>query len=404
MRSSFTRLDMLDYRTHGPSQEQLSLLIGHIYQGSFEDVSWKESLELLREFLDARFVTLSLVAKTPLRQEATINVGPIALDQFVQYESEYQKHRPNVETRLGQVYTINDWLTLNRSEFGKFNELLEAGDINHYMGSWVCSLDNIDCFIRVMRARDADPFMKEEANLISLIAPHFARALEIRSRLAQSEIVNQIYADAMDRLAVGGIVIDENGKILVMNAIAAELMNRRDGLTMVNGTVRATSTQDDRALQNLIRAALSGEMSHDEAGRQIAQALSISRPSGARDLGVVVNSIRLGNKVGDRWRSGATIFIRDPECGVRADPAILKQLFGFTQAESALAMQLAKGESLEEAAAELNIRSNTARAHLRSMFAKTGVTRQAELVRILVNGVAPLGCFDKDRLDAVKTA
>ncbi|MCF4166939.1 helix-turn-helix transcriptional regulator [Zavarzinia compransoris] len=385
---------MLDQRAVTvTSQEQLSLLIGHIYQGSFEDVSWKQTLELLREYLDARFVTLSLVAKTALRQEATINVGPIAFDQFLQYENEYQQYRPNVETRLGEVYTINDWLSLNRAEFGKFNELLEIGDINHYMGAWVCSLENVDCFIRVMRARDADPFVREEANLISLIAPHFARALDIRSRLAQCEIVNQIYADAMDRLAVGGIVLDENGKILVMNAIGADLMKRRDGITMVNGMVHAVSTQDDRSLQALIRTALAGDAAPADTGKP--QALTVARSSGARDLGLVINRIRLGNKVGDRWRTGVTIFIRDPENGVRTDPAILKQLFGFTQAESALATQLAKGESLDEAAVELNIRYNTARAHLRSMFAKTGVTRQAELVRILVNGVAPLGCFDQ---------
>ncbi len=387
---------MLELRHRGPSQEQLSLLIGQIYQGAFEDIAWKQSLELLRELLDARFVTLSIVAKSALRQEATINAGPIDFDQFLTYETEYQKHRPNVETRLGQVYTINDWLTLNRSEFGKFNELLEIGGINHYMGAWVCSLENIDCFVRVMRARDSDPFVKEEAHLISLLAPHFARSLELRSRMTQSEMVNQIYADAMDRLAVGGLVLDENGKIIVMNSIASDLLGRRDGLSMVNGTVRATSTHDDRALQALIRAALNAEAVAAEGGERLhAQALSITRPSGARDLGLVVNGIRLGNKISDRWRSGVTIFIRDPESAVRADPAILKQLFGFTQAESALATQLSRGDSLEDAAAELNIRYNTARAHLRSMFAKTGVTRQAELVRILVNGVAPLGCLDR---------
>ncbi len=387
---------MLDQSTRSLSQEQLSLLIGHIYQGSLEDVSWKETLELLREFLGARFVTLSLVTKSALRQEATINAGPIAFDQFLQYETEYQKYRPNVETRLGEVYTINDWLSLNRAEFGKFNELLEIGGINHYMGAWVCSLDNLDCFIRIMRATDADPFVKEEAHLISLIAPHFARALEIRTRIAQNEVVNQIYADAMDRMAVGGLVIDENGKILVVNEIAGNLMKQRDGLTLVNGQIRAVSAQDDRQLQTMIRAALADAQAiADGEGRPPAQALSVSRASGARDLGVVVNAVRLGNKMGDRSRTGVTLFIRDPETGVRADPTILKQLFGFTQAESALATQLAKGESLDEAAAELNIRYNTARAHLRSMFAKTGVTRQAELVRILVNGVAPLGCFAK---------
>ena len=68
-----------------------------------------------------------------------------------------------------------------------------------------------------------------------------------------------------------------------------------------------------------------------------------------------------------------------------------KQLFNLTKAETALAMELANGLSLEEAAENLNIRRNTARAHLRSIFSKTGVRRQTELVRILLNSVVALG-------------
>ena len=47
-------------------------------------------------------------------------------------------------------------------------------------------------------------------------------------------------------------------------------------------------------------------------------------------------------------------------------------------------------QRLEEAAEALNIRRNTARAHLRSIFSKTGVRRQTELVRIMLNSVAAL--------------
>ena len=54
-------------------------------------------------------------------------------------------------------------------------------------------------------------------------------------------------------------------------------------------------------------------------------------------------------------------------------------------------MELANGLSLEEAAEVLNIRRNTARAHLRSIFSKTGVRRQTELVRIMLNSVVALG-------------
>ena len=69
----------------------------------------------------------------------------------------------------------------------------------------------------------------------------------------------------------------------------------------------------------------------------------------------------------------------------------MRKLFDFTPAETQLALQLADGLALEEAADELGISKNTARAHLRAVFSKTGVTRQATLVRMLLSSVGALG-------------
>nr|MDT0253635.1 LuxR C-terminal-related transcriptional regulator [Endozoicomonas sp.] len=54
-------------------------------------------------------------------------------------------------------------------------------------------------------------------------------------------------------------------------------------------------------------------------------------------------------------------------------------------------MILANGLTLDETAEELGISRNTARAHLRSIFSKTGVTRQTMLVRLILKSVATLG-------------
>jgi DNA-binding CsgD family transcriptional regulator len=75
----------------------------------------------------------------------------------------------------------------------------------------------------------------------------------------------------------------------------------------------------------------------------------------------------------------------------RAAPAAgaLKSLFGLTKAEARLAAHLASGEALDSAAAALGIARETARVQLKSVFAKTGTHRQAELVALLahLNGI-----------------
>jgi DNA-binding CsgD family transcriptional regulator len=55
--------------------------------------------------------------------------------------------------------------------------------------------------------------------------------------------------------------------------------------------------------------------------------------------------------------------------------------------EANLAVALASGRSLVDAADALGIAHNTARSHLRSIFAKTGVRRQSQLVHLLHGSV-----------------
>jgi DNA-binding CsgD family transcriptional regulator len=65
------------------------------------------------------------------------------------------------------------------------------------------------------------------------------------------------------------------------------------------------------------------------------------------------------------------------------DPAVLRQLFGLTRMESRVASIISTGASPEEAAENMGISFETARNHLKAVFAKTGTHRQGELVALL---------------------
>lgn len=67
----------------------------------------------------------------------------------------------------------------------------------------------------------------------------------------------------------------------------------------------------------------------------------------------------------------------------KLSPVTLQNLFGFTPAESRLAVLLANGKSVIECADALGVRISTVREKLGNLFAKTGTSRQPELVSIL---------------------
>jgi DNA-binding CsgD family transcriptional regulator len=62
---------------------------------------------------------------------------------------------------------------------------------------------------------------------------------------------------------------------------------------------------------------------------------------------------------------------------------LLVTSFGLTAAEARLAALIGSGETIERAAEQLGIVTSTARAHLKRVFDKMGVHRQAELVALI---------------------
>ena len=67
---------------------------------------------------------------------------------------------------------------------------------------------------------------------------------------------------------------------------------------------------------------------------------------------------------------------------------LLRATFGLTVAEAAIASALAEGETLQDIAARTGVRMSTLRTQLTSVLAKTGTSRQAQLICLLAKLVA----------------
>ncbi len=64
--------------------------------------------------------------------------------------------------------------------------------------------------------------------------------------------------------------------------------------------------------------------------------------------------------------------------------SFLREAFGFTAAEAALALDMADGLAAADCATLRGVSVHTVRSQLRALFAKTGTSRQAELVTLVL--------------------
>ena len=240
----------------------------------------------------------------------------------------------------------------------------------------------------IFRDFTAEAFDSDDESLCEILAPQLMRGLELSQRMSASEVERSLYSSALDRLSVGVLILDTSGKIVTCSAKAEQALASRDGLQMQAGKLRAIEAKDDRELQSAIRAALA-KATNGESGN--VRGLSLTKSSGLRNLGIIIQPVPGRRAGGVMSAATVAIYVRDPDENADVANDLVRQLFDLTPAEAAVARRLAAGLSLEDAASALEISRNTARAHLRSIFSKSGITRQTELVRMMLNSVAILG-------------
>jgi len=362
-------------------------IVSALYDASLESRGWPNALEMLRALFQANYVTLILRSPEEGNLGLMIAVGVEGGDR-VTYLPYGHDSTPFVNQPTDKVFTVEDLMT--EAEWRRMPYFLHwcaPKDVFHVMGADISTPDGGKLRFRITRGEAGSKFDTVDRARCEMLLPHLRRALHVHNLLDRSESMGALYSQAIGKLSVGTVVLDESGKVLEQNLIARELLSSNDGLKLVGGRLEASYPSDNRELQQLIRNAF---VRNAGTPPTIAQAMSVSRPSGQVSLGVVVEPVPSQEWAEGKGQPAAVVYIRDAAGKSLASMAAAKQLFNLTPAETALAMELANGLSLEEAAEALNIRRNTARAHLRSIFSKTGVRRQTELVRIMLNSVAAL--------------
>ena len=257
-----------------------------------------------------------------------------------------------------------------------------AESCHHLRAAGIAGIDK-SYQLRIFRPLDAPAFDQDEQALAELLAAQIARVLELASRIDSSTMEKTLYSDALDKLNVGIVIVDATGRVCSASAVAERFLRARDGIHTQLGKLRAGGASEDRLLQAAIRGAL---QCGDKAG--VSRGISLTRESGARTLGVMVRP--MPNGPGGNSGSVA-VYVRDCDVVPDVESEFVRQIFDLTPAEAAVTRRLTSGLSLEDAATSLDISRNTARAHLRSIFSKSGITRQTELVRLVLSSAALLG-------------
>lgn len=214
------------------------------------------------------------------------------------------------------------------------------------------------------------------AQLRDWVEPFLALLWQAEREAAQRDLL----ARAIDRCDFGLVLLDSDSVPWFANARAQRLLDAGDGIRRAGHAISASDFDDAVRLQTAIR--------HDNGSGDRFRVLLLHRAR-ARPLIAVVTS--LGSPPDPLGDPALALYMIDPDRDSRAMVDALCRAHGLTATEAALAAHLAEGATVEDAASRMHIQTQTARAYLKQVFAKTGTHRQAELVRSILSGLVHIG-------------
>ena len=209
---------------------------------------------------------------------------------------------------------------------------------------------------------------------LRLSRQHGERVQDQLARFETLEAAMAMVGDAM-------LVIDSFGRIVWKSTAAKHLLAGGDPLAERNGRLTLHDTTAERHLLEAVGEVMrtpAGTLSAAPEGRHVVRC-SDGAPCMLRLLPVDRRILPIAGA-----ESG---FVALVLAGTRGDGDILqnelRQLYGLTTTEARLVVHIAAGKRLTEVSADLGISINTAKSHMKRVYSKLGVERQAELIRML---------------------
>ena len=225
---------------------------------------------------------------------------------------------------------------------------------------------------------DGQAWSSAQRDLIRRLLPHIRQTVHVQQTLARADALSATLTEMLDHSGMGIIQLDLRGRIAAANDRARDVLRSGDGLFDSDGLLFARAERDNDDLQALLSSALPPLGAQGIGGSTI-----VRRPGALPPLVLHVSPMARREVDFPDWQVAALVLVVDPANGTAIDPAAAAEALDLTGMESRVAVLLAQGMSVSQIATTIGRKESTIRAHVKHMFAKHGLSRQAELVRLV---------------------
>lgn len=370
-----------------------------LHEAALDEAHWPAAARLMSEVSQTKGNTLSFGEGPYRRSETELSfaqmfVGAERREDLVQEYCRVYWRRDECIPRIkqlppGQLAHVRDLYTdRERKTSPAYNEVHRASHMRNGISVRLDGPKGAHIVWFVSDSIAPGGWGSAQIDTISRLVPHIHQFVRVREALVNAEALGNTLAELLDNRRCGVIQIDRQGRIVEANDRARDFLRQGDGLYDPGGLLRTRHVADNEELQRLLARVVTPLGVQSSPG-----SMTVRRSPGETRLVLHIHPVAERESDFPAGPVAALVLVVDPEISVRIDPGIVAASLGLTPAESRLAVMVAAGHGVRAIAAKTGRTEGTVRWHLKQIFRKQGISRQADLVR----RVLALDGFSKSR-------
>ena len=370
-----------------PGDEILSKLLGSLYEAAADPTLWDLFLQQLAESTGAH--SAGLVMRDADQDLYTISHSWQIDPGFTRLYGEYY-YSLDVWGERGlskpSGYVCSSQELCRQTELTTtevYNDFMAPAGVEHGMFIVVENRGSRFASVSLYRNSSRPPFETSDLEILHVLAPHAQRAFRLHFQFSRLKARSEGVETALDMLQTGAIFLGTKGEVVLMNRSASALVAERDGLLATRNGLRADRPGESTMLVKAIVRAVSTSKGNGFAPGGTVLVSRRARPPLQIQISPIRNSL-----VQTSQPIAAVAFVIDPLRRERPAQEVLRALYGLTPAECRVALLLGDGRAPRKIASMVGVSDSTVRSQIKSIFSKTGVKRQGELIRLLLSNSA----------------
>lgn len=372
--------------------ETFSKVVETISDCALNPSCWPQVLSSITKLSRSHFGLLALIDLENEHCELACHVGYRPQFQKL-FEEKYAASSPYISRLKGlPLATVaTRAMLIDEPDLSKcpwYEEFVEPQEICDAIGFTILKTRQRVALLAFHRHKSEGRYQYEDLRLLSLLAPHVSRSMAIADTLSVRNIRSLALEKTLESLAFGVYLVDCNGHLVFMNRAADRQVRTSDAVRIADTRLAPIDCSARAALTEAIARAAAKE------GETPSSDVAMIALPGEENTGLVATVLPLNSREHHNFFCGsmpaAAIFVQDPLAEAPTSGEGFAKLYGLTHGELRVLLVMLPGLAVKDAADMLGISEATAKTHLQHIHAKTGISKQTELMRLFSGSTPPI--------------